>query len=195
MLSRCPWCLAHPLLTDYHDREWGVPRPDDNAQFEHLLYEIFQAGLSWLTILKRREVFREVFAGFDPVLLAQWEAGRVEKLLQDRRLIRNRAKIEAVINNARHFLEIRAEFGCFSTFISRYKPKKRLSYNFESEIPVQTPEATALSQELKRRGFKFVGPTICYAHIQAVGLVNDHLTTCFRYKEVAEMQSKENLNS
>jgi len=183
---RCPWCGDHPLYVDYHDREWGVPVRDDRTLFEFLTLEGAQAGLSWLTILRKREAYRQAFDGFDPDRVARYSTARVARLLGNAGIVRNRAKIESAIANARAFLAVRGEFGSFDRFIwsfvggtTRRNARRRLA-----DIPAKTPLAEAMSRELKQRGFTFVGPTICYAFMQACGLVNDHLVDCFRYHEV-----------
>jgi len=180
-VARCRWCEAHPLLQEYHDTEWGLPAADDRRQFEHHVLEIFQAGLNWLTMLKKREALREAFAGFNPTRIARFGDKEIQRLLNDARIIRNRSKIAAVINNAPLFIKVSEEFGGFHRFLEGFQPPRPRVHRRESQIPAQTKEAEALSKELKRRGFKFVGPTICYAHMQAVGIVNDHITTCHRF--------------
>ena len=180
-LIRCPWCTAHPLLQDYHDRKWGVWVADDRIQFEHHVLEVFQAGLSWLTMLKKREAFRAAFVGFDPERVARFGGSDFSRLMNDSSIIRNRMKIEAVIHNAPRFCAVAEEFGGFALFLERFRPSKAKIRRRESEIPAKTPEAEALSKELRARGFKFTGPTICYAHMQAVGVVNDHIESCFRF--------------
>jgi DNA-3-methyladenine glycosylase I len=174
------------LMIDYHDREWGVPVHEDGKHFEFLVLEGAQAGLSWSTILKRREGYRAVFASFDPEKVARFTGERVEKLLQDSSIIRNRQKIEATVRNARAFLAIREEFGSFDDYCWRFvegQPKLN-RWKSTSEVPATSPESDAFSKDLKSRGFGFVGSTIIYAHMQAVGMVNDHLVDCFRYREV-----------
>ena len=174
------------LYIQYHDKEWGVPVHDDQKHFEFLVLESAQAGLSWATILKKREGYRKAFADFDVQTVAGYGAGMVEDLLQDASIIRNRAKIEATINNAKQFIEVQEEFGSFDKYIWQFvggKPKIN-SWKTMSEVPVTTPESDALSKDLKKRGFKFVGSTTLYAHMQAIGLVNDHTIDCFRYNEV-----------
>ena len=185
--TRCAW-ITDPLMQEYHDREWGVPVKDDRKQFEFLILEAAQAGLSWRTVLNKRENYRKAFAGFDPVKVAKFGKAHVRKLLGNAGIIRNRLKIEAAINNARRFLEIQKEFGTFSgylwgftgggTKVNRWKTLK--------DLPAKTAESDRLSEDLKKRGFKFVGSTVIYAHMQAVGLVNDHVMSCFRYKEVTK---------
>jgi len=187
MKTRCPWVSREdPLMLAYHDEEWGLPVHDDRKMFEFFVLEGAQAGLSWSTILHRRENYRRAFAGFDPKKVARFDARKVTRLLADPGIIRNRRKIESVVSNAKAFLEVQEEFGGFDSYIWSFvggRPirnrRKRLS-----EIPVTTPEAKKMSSDLISRGFKFVGPTICYSHMQAVGMVNDHLVDCFRYKEI-----------
>lgn len=185
MPIRCAWAEGDPLLIAYHDREWGVPVHDDKLIFEFLVLESMQAGLSWMTILRKRENFRLVFDGFDPVMIAGYGEREVERLLADPGIIRNRRKIEAVIQNARAFLEVQSALGTFDAYIWRFVGGKPIvnSWKTITEVPAQTPQAIALSDDLKRRGFRFVGPTICYAHMQATGMVNDHTIDCFRYLE------------
>jgi len=184
--NRCGWCLGDPVYLDYHDTEWGVPLHDDNKLFEFLVLEGAQAGLSWLTILKRREGYRRAFEGFDPRKVARFDGARVRKLLGDRGIIRNRLKVESAINNAKAFLRVQEEFGSFDDHIWRFvggRPKRN-SWTSMKQIPAKTPQSDALSADLKERGFTFVGSTICYAHMQATGMVNDHLVSCYRYGEV-----------
>lgn len=184
--QRCGWVTSDPLYLAYHDQEWGVPQYDDAVLFEFLLLEGLQAGLSWLTVLKKREAYREVLAGFDPVAIAAFDEAKLAALLTDARLIRNRLKMAALVKNARAFLTVQAEFGSFSRYIWQFVGGTPLynHWNSLAEVPAVTPQATAMSKDLKRRGFTFVGPTICYAYMQAVGMVQDHVTTCFRYQEL-----------
>ncbi len=184
--TRCTWCGTDPLYCQYHDTEWGVPLHDDRALFEFLILEGVQAGLSWITILRKRENYRTAFDNFDPTRIARYDAGKMETLLQNPGIVRNRLKVQAAITNAQRFLEVQSEFGSFDAFIWQFvdgKPKQNAWRNI-ADIPATTPESDAMSKELKRRGFKFVGSTICYAHMQATGMVNDHTTDCFRYKEL-----------
>lgn len=185
MPIRCAWAENDPLLIAYHDLEWGVPVHDDILIFEFLALEGMQAGLSWMTILRKRENFRSAFDGFDPMRIADYGQAEVERLLGDPGIIRNRRKIEAVIQNAKAFLKVQSEFGTFDNYIWRFVAGKPIvnAWKTIADIPVLTPLAVALSDDLKRRGFKFVGPTICYAHMQATGMVNDHTIDCFRYLE------------
>ncbi|NJB68337.1 DNA-3-methyladenine glycosylase I [Desulfobaculum xiamenense] len=174
-------------MTRYHDEEWGVPVHDDRRHFEFLVLEGAQAGLSWLTILKRREGYREVFAGFDPQAVAQFDEAHMEALAADSRIIRNRAKIRAAVGNARAFLAVQAEYGSFDAYLWGFVDGRPIvnAWRTQAELPAQTPLSETISKDLKRRGFRFVGPTVMYAHMQAVGLVNDHLVSCFRYAELA----------
>jgi DNA-3-methyladenine glycosylase I len=181
----CPWSLSSPEMAAYHDREWGVPVHDDAKHFEFLILEGAQAGLSWSTILKRREGYRKAFAGFDPAKVARFDAKKIAALLEDAGIIRNRLKIKSAVTNARAFLEVQREFGSFDVFLWGFvggKPKRN-AWTAQNKIPARTPESDALSKALKQRGFSFVGTTIMYAHMQAAGLVNDHLTTCPRYRK------------
>ena len=188
MKIRCGWSSTDPLYVAYHDEEWGVPEHDDRRLFEFLILEGAQAGLSWLTILRRRENYRRVLHGFDPQKIAAYSATDVERLLGDRSIIRNRLKIESAIGNARAVQKIMDEFGSFDAFIWRYVDYRPLQNAWRSlaEIPATTGTSDTMSKELKKRGFTFVGSTICYAFMQAVGMVNDHVVGCFRYKEVKQ---------
>jgi DNA-3-methyladenine glycosylase I len=184
--QRCAWAGEDALYREYHDTEWGVPLHDDRALFEFLILEGAQAGLSWITILRKRENYRAAFDGFDATRIAAYGANKIESLLQDAGIVRNRLKVAATVINAQKFLEVRDEFGSFDSFIWRFVDGKPKQNNWRSmaEIPSSTPESDAMSRELKRRGFKFVGSTICYALMQATGMVNDHITDCFRHKEL-----------
>ncbi len=184
--TRCPWCLGHPEYIAYHDEEWGVPVHDDRTLFEFLILEGAQAGLSWLTILRRRESYRAAFDGFDPEIVARYGQDKIDALLQDPGIIRNKLKVAGAVKNARAFLKIVEEFGSFDAYIWRFVDGAPIinAWNGLEEVPAVTPEATAMSKDLKKRGFTFVGPTICYAHMQATGMVNDHLVDCFRHKEL-----------
>jgi DNA-3-methyladenine glycosylase I len=187
-VRRCDWAAGHPLNLAYHDREWGVPAHRDRKLFEMLILEGAQAGLSWLTILKKRAGYRRAFAGFDPARVARFDRRKLGRLMRDESIVRNRAKIESAVRNARAFLKIRQEFGSFDRFVWGFVDGRPLVGRWKSmdAVPVKTPEAEALSKELKRRGMSFVGPTICYSFMQATGLVNDHLVRCFRYRELRE---------
>lgn len=183
---RCSWCLKTENYIAYHDQEWGVPVHDDQKHFEFLILEGAQAGLSWLTILNKREGYRKAFAGFDPVKVARFTEAKCEKLLSDPGIVRNRLKVYGAVNNAKRFLEIQKEFGSFDTYIWQFVNGKPIinKWNSLSQIAPTTKESDALSKDLIKRGFKFVGSTVMYSHMQACGLVNDHLTSCFRYKAV-----------
>ncbi len=184
--TRCSWGDSHPLYIEYHDTEWGVPEHDDRRLFEFLILEGAQAGLSWLTVLRKREAYRHAFDRFDPRKVARYKARKIRELLGNEGIIRNRLKIESAIENAKRFLEIQKEFGSFDSFMWRFVGGKVIKNARKSlkEIPPTTPESDAMSKELRERGFRFVGSTICYAHMQACGMVNDHLVSCFRYKQV-----------
>jgi DNA-3-methyladenine glycosylase I len=173
-------------MVAYHDTEWGVPAHDDTTHFEFLVLEGAQAGLSWSTILKRRAGYRKAFAGFDAARVARFTPARVEKLLQDPGIIRNRAKVESAVRNARGFLAVQEEFGSFDSYIWGFVGGRPVVNRWRriGQVPPTSPESEALSADLRRRGFGFVGPTVCYAHLQAAGLVNDHLVSCFRYAEL-----------
>lgn len=185
-MIRCDWAGTDPLMISYHDREWGVPVHDDRKLFEFLVLEGAQAGLSWRTILRKRDRYREVFHGFDPELVARYGIQDVSRLLETRGIIRNRAKVDSAIGNARRLLEIRGEYGSFDAYIWQFTGggQIRNRYRFQSELPSCSPESMAMSRDLRKRGFRFVGPTICYAFMQATGMVNDHLVRCFRHADV-----------
>ncbi len=186
MRPRCKWAGTDPLYIEYHDTEWGVPVHDDRLLFEFLILEGAQAGLSWLTILKKRQEYREAFDHFDPKKVAQYDSGKIRELLTNKGIIRNRLKIEAAVQNARAFRAVQREFSSFDAYIWNFvggKPIKN-GWKSEAEVPAKTKESVDMSKDLRRRGFKFIGPTICYAFMQAVGLVNDHIVSCFRYDEV-----------
>ena len=184
---RCPWVDLHkPDYVAYHDNEWGVPVRDDRLIFEFLTLEGAQAGLSWYTVLRRREGYRQAFEGFEPARVAGFDREKIDTLLGDTGIIRNRSKVESTITNARAFIQVQEEFGSFSSYIWRFvegRPKVNLLRTL-ADYPATSPEAEALSRDLRQRGFRFVGPTICYAHMQATGLVNDHTIDCFRWKEI-----------
>ncbi|MDC0201684.1 DNA-3-methyladenine glycosylase I [Flavobacteriales bacterium] len=183
---RCKWCENDLLYIKYHDTEWGVPVYDDDKIFEFLLLETFQAGLSWITILKRRKNFRTAFDNFDYTKIASYSDDKLERLRNDDGIIRNRLKIKAAKTNASAFIEVQKEFGTFSKYIWGFVNGKPIRNNFKStgELPANTPLSDKISSDLKKRGFKFVGSTIVYAHMQAMGMINDHSTKCFRYKEI-----------
>jgi DNA-3-methyladenine glycosylase I len=183
---RCGWVKADALMQAYHDREWGVPVHDDRTHFEFLVLEGAQAGLSWSIILKKREGYRRAFSGFDPEKVARYTPARIEKLTADPGIIRNRMKIEAAVRNARAFLAVQEEFGSFDAYCWPFvggSPRQNRRRTLQ-QIPATSPESDAFSKDLKRRGFAFVGSTVVYAHMQAVGMVNDHLVTCFRYRTI-----------
>lgn len=185
--KRCAWAGGSALMTAYHDREWGTPVHNDRRLFEFLILEGMQAGLSWETILKKRTNFRKAFHNFDPRRVARYAAQDVRRLMRDAGIIRNRAKILAAITNARQFLDVRREFGSFDRYIWSFTGGRpvRNRYRRLRDLPAKTAASTAMSTDLLRRGFRFVGPTICYAFMQAVGMVNDHTTDCFRYRVIA----------
>jgi DNA-3-methyladenine glycosylase I len=183
--ERCTWATG-PWLVPYHDEEWGVPVHDDRTHFEFLVLEGAQAGLSWLTILKRRHDYRRVFADFDPAKVARITPARLESILADASIIRNRRKVESVVSNAKAFLAVQEEHGSFDDYLWDFVDGQPIVNGWRStdKIPATTPLSDAVSADLRSRGFRFIGPTVCYAHLQAVGLVNDHLTGCFRYGEL-----------
>jgi len=185
-IIRCPWCLGFQQYIDYHDQEWGVPVYDDRKHFEFLVLESAQAGLSWATILKKRDGYRKAFGDFDYKVVAEFPDSYTEELLQDSGIIRNRLKINAAINNAKRFLEVQQEFGSFSDYIWKFVGGKPIQNKWKimAEVPATSPESDALAKDLKKRGFKFLGSTTIYAHMQATGLVNDHLVDCFRHDSV-----------
>jgi DNA-3-methyladenine glycosylase I len=189
--ERCAWGpRGGDLMTSYHDTEWGVPVHDDQKQFEFLTLESAQAGLSWLVVLRKRDAYRRAFAEFDPEKVARFTAKRIEKLIADPGIIRNRLKITAAVTNAQKFLDVQEEFGTFDKYIWSFVGGRPIQNRLPSmkHLPATSKESDALSKDLKQRGFKFVGSTIMYAHMQAVGMVNDHLVTCFRHKTVARMK-------
>ena len=186
MTTRCQWAGSDPLYVAYHDLEWGVPVHDDRLLFEFLVLEGAQAGLSWSTILKKRDAYRVAFDGFDPAIVAAYDDAKVAELLANPGIVRNRAKIASAIKNAQAFLAVQQEFGSFDAYIWQFvdgRPRQN-SWRSLSEIPASTPESEAMSKDLRKRGFNFVGPTICYAHMQATGMVNDHVIDCFRHREL-----------
>ena len=185
---RCGWSVSDPIYIEYHDLEWGFPVRDDRKQFEFLVLESAQAGLSWLTILKRREGYRRLYEGFDPEKVVRFDEARIQTMLQDTGIIRNRKKIESSINNARRFLEIREEYGTFCNYLWGFTDGKQVVNHFKSmsEIQATTPLSDTIAKDMKLKGFQFLGSTILYAHLQATGLVNDHLVDCFRYHEFME---------
>ncbi len=183
---RCKWCGTDPLYMEYHDTEWGVPVFNDDKLFEFLILETFQAGLSWITILRKRENFRKAFDNFDYKKIANYSEAKYEELLLDAGIIRNKLKIKATISNAVAFMEVQNEFGSFSKYIWKFTNEKPIvnKWNDMKELPATTELSDIISKDLKKRGFKFVGSTVIYAHMQATGMVNDHVTDCFRHKEV-----------
>jgi DNA-3-methyladenine glycosylase I len=183
---RCTWCGNDPLYMAYHDEEWGVPVYDDETLFEFLILETFQAGLSWITILRKRENFRKAFDNFDYKKIATYGEDKYNSLLQDTGIIRNKLKIKSAISNAKAFMKVQEEFGSFSKYIWQFADGKPIQNTFKKskEVPATTELSDALSKDLKKRGFKFVGSTVIYAHMQATGMVNDHTTDCFRYEEL-----------
>ncbi|HSG98456.1 MAG TPA: DNA-3-methyladenine glycosylase I [candidate division Zixibacteria bacterium] len=189
---RCAWTGDDPLMIEYHDCEWGEPVSDDRTHFEFLVLDAAQAGLSWRTILYKREGYRAAFADFDPDKVARFTEKRIAKLLENPGIVRNRLKVQSAVTNARAFLKTQREFGSFNSYIWRFVDGKPIINRWKSttEIPAKTPEAEAMSKDLKQRGFSFCGPTICYAYMQAAGLVNDHQTNCFRRAELATTRKR-----
>jgi len=187
-VGRCPWASdkSGPRYVKYHDEEWGVPVHDDIIHFEFIVLDGAQAGLSWSTILNKRENYRRAFAGFDPRKVARFDGRKIQKMLEDEGIVRNRLKIESAVKNARAFLKVQKEFGSFDKYIWQFVGGKTIENRWKTakQIPCETPESEAMSRDLKKRGFTFVGPTICYAYMQAAGMVNDHLVSCFRHGEV-----------
>lgn len=185
-MNRCPWCGNDELYIKYHDEEWGVPVHDERKHFEFLVLESAQAGLSWITILRKRENYRRVYDDFDPVKVAQYDENKIDELLQNEGIIRNRRKIEASINNAKMFLKIQSEYGSFDKYIWSFVYDKPVVNHWEdiSQVPATSELSDRVSKDLKNRGFKFLGTTIVYSYLQATGLINDHLVRCFRYDEV-----------
>jgi len=187
-LNRCAWCGADPLYIAYHDLEWGVPSHDDAHLFEMLILEGQQAGLSWITVLKKREHFRHALDGFDPERIARYTPARIEKLMQNPDIIRNRLKLNAAVKNARAFLATQAEFGSFDRYVWSFVGGQPVQHRFQSlPVPATTPESDAMSKALKKRGFTFAGSTICYSFMQAIGMMNDHLLSCHRHAAVRDM--------
>ena len=181
-LTRCPWCLSSPLMMEYHDEEWGTPVHDDALHFEYIVLDSFQAGLSWSTILNKRENFRKAFDNFDAVKISKYKEAKIEKLLLDPGIIRNRLKVVATVSNAKAFLAIQKEYGSFDKYIWQFTKGKTIKNKFTSskQVPAKTNESDEMSKDLYARGFKFVGSTICYAYMQAAGMVDDHISECFR---------------
>jgi len=189
-LPRCAWALAGQLELEYHDREWGVPVHDDRLLFEFLILEGAQAGLSWSTILKKREGYRKAFDNFSAEKVARFSEEKIRELLENQEIIRNRLKITAAVKNARAFLSIRNQYGSFASYIWAFTGDRTINNSWQDakSIPVSSPQSETMSRDLRKRGFKFVGPTICYAFMQAVGMVNDHTVDCFRHTEVTQLQ-------
>ncbi len=188
MKKRCTWCGDDPLYQAYHDKEWGVPVYDDASLFEFLILETFQAGLSWITVLRKRENFRKAFDQFDYQKVAAYSQKKIDSLLQDEGIIRNKLKVKAAVTNAQVFLKVQEEFGSFSKYIWGFVDHKPVQNTWKtlSEVPANTPLSDTISKDLKKRGFKFVGTTVVYAHMQATGMVNDHVTECFRHQEIQQ---------
>ena len=186
MKNRCTWCGDDPLYMAYHDKEWGVPVKDDQTLFEFLILETFQAGLSWITVLRKRENFRKAFDNFDYKIVAKYTEDKIQKLLQNEGIIRNKLKVRAAVSNAQAFIEVKKEFGSFSQYIWGFVDGKPINnaWKVMKDVPPNTPLSDTISKDLKKRGFKFVGTTVVYAHMQATGMVNDHTTDCFGYTEV-----------
>ena len=185
-VKRCVWPGSDPLMLAYHDEEWGVPTHDDRKHFQFLVLEAAQAGLSWSIVLRKREGYRRAFSDFDPIKVARFNAKKVDLLVQDASIIRNRMKIEAAVKNARAFLAVQDEFGSFDAYCWRFaggRPKQN-RWKASGDVPATSPESDAFSKDLKQRGFSFVGSTVIYAHMQAVGMVNDHLVSCFRHRQL-----------
>ncbi|MEJ2512639.1 MAG: DNA-3-methyladenine glycosylase I [Anaerolineales bacterium] len=190
MTHRCEWAGSDPLYIQYHDQDWGVPVHDDRTLFEFLVLEGAQAGLSWITILRRRENYRQAFDNFDPQKVARYNPAKIERLLQDPGIIRNKLKVNSAVQNAQAFLRIQEEFGSFNQYIWEFVDHRPIinTWTQMNQIPASTPLSETISKDLKQRGFNFVGPTIVYAHMQATGMVNDHVVSCFRYKQINEME-------
>ncbi len=184
--SSCSWPTNNPLMIKYHDEEWGIPLHDDNKLFEFMILDAFQAGLSWSIVLNKRKSFRKAFDNFDPDKIAKYNSRKIEKLLKDPGIIRNKLKINATVTNAKEFLKVQKEFGSFDKYIWQFVGGKPIVNKWKTlkQLPAKTKESDAMSKDLQKRGFKFVGSTICYAFMQAAGMVNDHIVTCFRHKEL-----------
>ncbi|HHX25013.1 MAG: DNA-3-methyladenine glycosylase I [Tepidanaerobacteraceae bacterium] len=191
-MRRCSWCEKDEIYMKYHDEEWGVPVFDDRKQFEFLVLESAQAGLSWLTILKKRKGYRKAYDGFNPITVAKFNDKKIEELMNFEGIIRNERKIRASVNNAKRFIEVQKEFGSFSEYIWRFVDYKPIinTWKKESEIPAKTKLSEEISKDLKNRGFSFLGPIIIYSHLQAIGLINDHIVDCFRYNQINQMRKK-----
>jgi len=189
-IKRCDWCERDELYMKYHDKEWGIPIHSDRKLFEFLILEGAQAGLSWITVLRKREAYREAFDRFDYNKIANYNEHKIQSLLKNPGIIRNRLKIHSVVQNARAFIEVRKEFGTFNKYIWQFVDGKPIQNSWKNlkQLPARTEISDILSNDLKRRGFNFVGSTICYAHMQATGMVNDHITSCFRHKEIKSLR-------
>lgn len=189
MKKRCEWCGSEPIYVDYHDKEWGVPVHDDRLHFELIILEGAQAGLSWITILKRRDTYCEAFDNFDVIKVSKYSDKKIEKLLTNPGIIRNKLKVRATVQNAKSFLKIQKEYGSFDKYIWQFVGNKTIDNKWKKmgDVPAKTAQSDAMSKDLKKRGFSFVGSTICYAYMQAAGMVNDHTVDCFRYKEVKKL--------
>jgi DNA-3-methyladenine glycosylase I len=188
-VQRCAWLGDDPLMLEYHDEEWGFPVHEDRKHFEYLILDAFQAGLSWRTVLNKRKSFRKAFNNFNPKAVAQYDAKKIKDLMKDAGIIRNRLKITGAIKNAKAFLEIQKEFGSFNKYIWQFTNHQTIHNRWSNlkELPAKTKESDAMSQDLKKRGFTFVGSTICYAYMQAAGMVNDHIVRCFRHREMRKI--------
>lgn len=186
--NRCEWCLASDIYIEYHDKEWGVPVHDDRLHFEFLILEGAQAGLSWITILKRRKNYRKAYDNFEPEIVARYGKDKIEELMNDEGIVRNRRKIESSVKNAKAFLEVQKEFGSFDSYIWSFTKNETVCVGYDDikDIPAKTELSEKISKDLKKRGFSFVGPTIIYANLQAAGIVNDHVKSCYRYKELTK---------
>lgn len=193
--ARCPWCLATPEYIEYHDTEWGVPTHDDVRHFEFLILEAAQAGLSWLTVLRKRQAYKVAFANFDANIVATYGEKEINKLLSNEGIIRNRMKITAAINNAKHFIQIQKDWGSFDSYLWSFTENKVVRNNWQNlqQIPSRTELSDNISADLKKRGFSFIGTTIMYAHLQAVGVINDHITSCFRYENLQSFEQTANV--
>ncbi len=196
-MKRCDWANSNALEIDHHDIEWGVPVHDDRLLFEMLILESAQSGLSWVTILQKREGYLKAFDHFDAQKISKYSTSKIEKLLKNPEIVRNKLKVNATVENAKRFLEIQKERGSFDAYIWSFVGGKPVNnaWNKHSQVPTSTPESAAMSKDLKKKGFKFVGPTTCYAYMQAIGMVNDHLVSCFRYKEVKKMHKASSAKS
>ena len=191
MPNRCAWTGSDPLMIEYHDQEWGVPQHDDRVLFEYIILDGAQAGLSWLTILRKREGYRRAFDNYDVQRIARYDDAKIGQLLQKPEIVRNRLKVNSAVTNAQAYLNVQEEFGSFDSYLWGLVGNQTLqnAWESESEVPAKTPQAEAMSKDLIRRGFKFVGPTICYAFMQAAGMVDDHVVDCFRYHQLSCVKS------